>query len=216
MTDSGTTSETIEQSTPKQSTPKQSIPKHLVLSGGGVRGSFYIGFMRHVEQSKCIDFAALESIAGTSIGAFVGAGIALGYRSDELAPFLYRILNYKDNQSLRPLHFFKRFGLDTGERMEYWIKQMILTRTGDKCYTFRKLLRERGISLHVFTTCLEDRGIVHLSPKTHPNMKLWKALRMTMTVPFLFQPFEYHGKHYLDGALKCNFPIHIHSSRSQT
>jgi predicted acylesterase/phospholipase RssA len=48
---------------------------------------------------------------------------------------------------------------------------------------------------------------VYLTPETHPNVKLWKAMRMSMSVPVIFSAFRYRNKIYIDGGLRNNFAI---------
>ena len=52
----------------------------LVLSGGGARGAAHIGVIRALEEQHI----PIDYIAGTSIGAIVGALYASGYTPDEI------------------------------------------------------------------------------------------------------------------------------------
>ena len=52
----------------------------LVLSGGGAKGLAHIGALKVIEASG----VQIDYIAGTSMGAIVGALYASGYRAEEL------------------------------------------------------------------------------------------------------------------------------------
>ena len=52
----------------------------LVLSGGGAKGLAHIGALKVIEDSG----VQIDYIAGTSMGAIVGALYASGYSADEL------------------------------------------------------------------------------------------------------------------------------------
>jgi len=52
----------------------------LVLSGGGSRGAAHIGVIKALEENNI----PIDYIAGTSIGAVIGAMYASGYSPDEM------------------------------------------------------------------------------------------------------------------------------------
>ena len=56
----------------------------LVLSGGGARGAAHVGVIRLIEEMQI----PIDYVAGTSMGAIVGALYAIGYTADELDSLL--------------------------------------------------------------------------------------------------------------------------------
>ena len=52
----------------------------LVLSGGGAKGIAHIGLLKALEENNI----PIDYIAGTSMGAIVGALYAMGYTPDEM------------------------------------------------------------------------------------------------------------------------------------
>lgn len=181
---------------------------HLVLSGGGARGIFYLGCMQYMEAHPEL-FRTIKTMVGTSIGSLVCCALALGYTAEEIKKYMYPIINYWEIKTIDIFRFHRSYGIDRGRGLERMLKRMIYEKTGRKNYTLGCLLRDRSIHLTIATVCLEDRGTVYVSPKTMPNLKLWKAMRMSMSVPLVFTPFRYRGKTYIDGGLKDNFPIHL-------
>jgi predicted acylesterase/phospholipase RssA len=184
------------------------VYKNLVLSGGGVRGLYYIGFMKYYEH-KLSEFI---NIVGTSIGAFVAVAIALGYSSTELLPYLVSIVDYSKVKSIQLFDFLNNLGLDDGAKLEHFIKRMIRNKIGRKDITFSQTYKEYGKNIILTAVCIETKELVYLSKETFPHMKIWKAVRMSLGVPFLFKPFLYNGKNYIDGGLKHNFPIDLFNS----
>ncbi|WMS85815.1 patatin-like phospholipase family protein [Pleionea litopenaei] len=59
----------------------------LALSGGGARGAAHIGVLRELERQNI----SVDYIAGTSMGAIVGALYASGYSVDEIEVILHSI-----------------------------------------------------------------------------------------------------------------------------
>src|SRR5262245_22145555 len=59
----------------------------LVLAGGGAKGGAHVGVLKVLEELH----VPIDCIAGTSMGALVGAGYASGIPADELQQFLLGI-----------------------------------------------------------------------------------------------------------------------------
>ena len=75
----------------EQDTTLPSRPKvGLVLSGGGARGAAHVGVIRLLEEMQI----PVDYVAGTSMGAIVGALYAIGYTADEMDSLLM-VQNWK-------------------------------------------------------------------------------------------------------------------------
>ena len=60
--------------------PQEDVSVGLVLSGGGAKGLAHVGALKAIEEAGL----RLDDIAGTSMGAIVGALYASGYSASEL------------------------------------------------------------------------------------------------------------------------------------
>jgi predicted acylesterase/phospholipase RssA len=183
---------------------------NLVLSGGGCRGLYYLGMMKYFEEKKQVD--NFKNVVGTSIGAFFATAIAIGYKSDELREYSLNVIDYERLKGIDLFGFLENMGIDKGRKFEHNIKLMVRNKVGKKDITFQQVYETYGKNLILIAICLENRDVVYLSKDTYPHMKLWKAIRMSMSVPFLFKPYEYRGNHYIDGGLKMNFAVHLFNS----
>ena len=56
----------------------------LVLAGGGAKGGAHVGVLKVLEQQR----VPIDCIAGTSMGALIGAGYAAGLPAGELETFI--------------------------------------------------------------------------------------------------------------------------------
>src|SRR5574340_422879 len=75
---------------------QDSVPSHrpkigVVFGGGGAKGAAHIGVLKVLEEQKI----PVDYIAGTSMGAIVGALYASGLSADELEKVITSI-NWKD------------------------------------------------------------------------------------------------------------------------
>ena len=159
----------------------------LVLSGGGARGFAHLGVIRAMrEASVPIDF-----VGGSSIGAIIAAGVAIGW-SDEEMRMRYR-----------------RSFVDTNPVNDYTFPFVALTR-GRK--VSRLLEREYGDVL------IEDlpqpyfcisANLTTGRTVEHRGGRLADALRASVAIPGVMPPV-YRGEDVLvDGAAINNLPVDI-------
>lgn len=64
-------------------------------------------------------------------------------------------------------------------------------------------------SIYLTGTKLSDGSLKVFSHESDPAMSIADAVRITMSFPFGFEPFLYHGEYYADGGIADNYPMHI-------
>jgi NTE family protein len=157
----------------------------LALSGGGARGFAHIGVFRLLEECGLRP----DIIAGTSVGALMGALYADGYRSDEIMA-LFTGHEFSEFASMQ----IPKMGLFDSGKFHRYIRNIIRT----------KKIEELQIPLVVMTTDL-DRGVAHAFTKG----ELSDAITASCSIPILFNPVNIHGTWYVDGGLFHNFPVSV-------
>lgn len=179
----------------------------LVLSGGGTKGMLYLGLIRYLEDNDIILDDIIE-YTGTSIGAFVCLLLNLKYTSDELVDIFFNLdFNSFIETSLK--NFIDKYGFSDGNKLEEFIKTLISNKGYKKDITFTELYNMTGKTLVVCTTCLKTRETVFFNKDT--DMPVYLAVRMSMNIPFVFQPVLYMSSHYVDGGLSANLPIRYYN-----
>jgi len=159
----------------------------LVLSGGGARGFAHLGVIRALREARVpIDF-----VGGSSIGAIIAAGVAVGWSDDEMR--------------MR----YRRGFVDSNPLSDYTLPFVALTR-GRK--VSRLLQREYGDVL------IEDLPQPYFCVSAnlttgraleHRDGRLAAALRASVAIPGVMPPV-YRGEHVLvDGAAINNLPVDI-------
>lgn len=157
-------------------------PLGIVLSGGSVRGSAHVGLLqRLIELNKLPDI-----IAGSSVGAMVGAFYASGISTDKMMDFFKKtpLFKYKSFNPLKPGIF------DTEMYLEVF-KDFIPE-------TFEELSRP----LIIATTNLESGKAQYFS-----SGELHKPLLASCAIPFVFAPVEINGTLFVDGGVMDNYPV---------
>lgn len=155
----------------------------LVLGGGGARGLAHIGVLKILEKNKI----PIDYIAGTSIGAVIGALYAESKDYKELE----KLANNIHKNELIDLEFSRK-GLIKGKKIETFLRKKLKS----------KKIEELKIPLL----------ITALNKKTNKEVifhkgDIAKALRASISVPKLFQPVKDKKRLLIDGSWKNALPI---------
>jgi NTE family protein len=159
----------------------------FVLSGGAARGFAHIGAIKALRQAG----APIDRIGGTSMGAIIAAGVALGWDDRELSD-----------------HMRKAF-VEFNPLNDYTFPWVALFRGG----MVDRLLREHFGEVPIeslwrpyfaVSTNL-TRGRIHV----HRRGTLWRALRASVAIPGVLPPLLDRDEVLVDGGVINNFPVDI-------
>ncbi len=157
----------------------------LALSGGAQRGWAHIGALKALEQANIkVDF-----IAGTSIGALIGALYACGYSAKQMEEEFGKIsiLNFIDLKvSLRALSTSRKIAKELTKHLPV------------------KTLGETNIPLHIVATDFLAAKKYVFNKK---NDDLVTAICASMAIPNIFHPVRYKENVLVDGCLVENLPV---------
>ena len=187
----------------------------LVLSGGGAKGLAHIGALKVIEESG----VRIDYIAGTSMGAIVGALYSAGYSADELE-ILFKTVDFekliRDDFLRKNKSFYERedddkhavtlpfnrfslgfpSALSRGQNVyNFYVKSLKHVSNIDD---FSKL----PIPFFCVATNLETGKQEVLENGYLPN-----AITASSAIPSLFEPVSVKGKLMIDGGLSNNYPI---------
>ena len=166
-------------------------------------------FVNYLYNNSFYEFKNIKSIHGTSIGGLLGSIICLNMDWNEVKDYFiqrpwYKITTISPNMFLDVIH--KKGLLDTS-LLDKAIIPLLNTCDIDKDVTLLDFYNKTGIELYLYTIPINIYECIALSYKTHPELKLLKAIQMTCALPYIFQPVEYNDEYYIDGGLLNNYPI---------
>jgi NTE family protein len=101
------------------------------------------------------------------------------------------------------------YGLETGNKIQLFIRLLLKKKTGIDDITFLQLYKNTGKHLVITATCLNDRKLELFDYINSPHLSIAKAIRMSISLPFIMQPVQYNNKLYIDGGILNNFPLYI-------
>jgi len=191
----------------------------LVLAGGGAKGGAHIGALKVLEELRI----PVDCIAGTSIGALVGAGYATGQPAAEIEKFVTGIdwaavIGGAGRRTLEPIEQ-KRLALDAGSRVQMGlIDGKIVTPSGlADASSIDDLLRgyvarSRAVSdfdkLPIpFRAVATDMMTGDMVVLDHGDIAI--AMRASMAIPGAFSPVVLDPYILSDGGMVRNVPIDV-------
>lgn len=178
----------------------------LILSGGGVKGIAHLGGLQALEELGLL--RDIDTYVGTSVGALILALLVISYTPNELFQFISEI-NLNKFKELSFNNLLKLFGLDDGKRVEIVIKKLFTGKNIDPCITFEELYKKTGKTLIITGSCLNDKKAYYFSHTNSPDMAIWLAVRISISIPVYFAPVKYKDKMFVDGGCIDNFPIQL-------
>lgn len=181
--------------------------ENLALSGGALRGISYIGVLRAFEELNILKY--VRKIIGTSVGSFFGLMIVLGYNSKQLEKLFMRIETDQliDINTENILSILDTFGLDTGKKLEDFLRILIKKKVGNPDITMKELYERTGKKLIFTAVNLDKNKIEFLDDITFPNLPVYLGVRMSCSVPIYYNVIKYDEEHYIDGGVLMNYPI---------
>ena len=194
----------------------------LVLSGGGSRGMAHIGVIKALEENNI----PIDYIAGTSIGAAVGAMYAAGFSPQEIediftsedfrrwiAGDLSRSYSWYYTSDLPDagwvdlnLQFKNRVsqvlpsGIKTPVELDFQITRLLSDASAVANYNFDNLM----IPFRCVAADIDSSKALTLR-----HGDLARSVRASITFPFLFTPIEIDGRLLFDGGMYNNFPTDV-------
>jgi len=183
--------------------------KHLVISGGATIGFRFLGALEKLNELEYWKINNIESIYGTSIGSVIGAFICLKYDWETLNKYIierpwHGAFKLSGQQLLDS--YFKK-GLYDNSLLEIVFKPLLEAKDLNLNITLKEFYEYSKIDLHIFTFELNKFETVELSHTTHPDVGLLQALTMSSALPGIFMPIIEDDCCFLDGGIRCNFPI---------
>ncbi len=190
----------------------------LVLGGGGAKGGAHIGVLKVLEEMRI----PVDCIAGTSMGAIVGAAYSTGLSAEELAKVVTAV-NWKETLESAPregytvrrkaLDFIFTNGFELGVKDGQIVFPGGIVPTQQIEGLFRRIVAgarqtpdfdRLPIPFRAVATDLESGEM-----KVFDRGDLAVAMRASMAVPAAFAPVESSGRLYVDGMLVRNLPVDV-------
>lgn len=180
----------------------------IVISGGAMKVLAATGCIKYLQENSLMQY--VRNFVGTSAGAVLCLMLVLGYKYNEIIPFLQENLNDPEINTLDVSQFLNvldDFGMNAGDNFVNLFRRILHKRTRMEDINFIDLAKMTGKNLVISGSNLTDEKEEFFCVDLTPEMSVITAMRITCSIPIIFNPVHYNDKIYLDGAFYNNFPI---------
>uniref|UniRef100_A0A6C0B5H6 PNPLA domain-containing protein n=1 Tax=viral metagenome TaxID=1070528 RepID=A0A6C0B5H6_9ZZZZ len=183
--------------------------KNLVLAGAGVKGISYIGVLKALRELQL--FENIKNICAVSSGSIAGLCFFLEMSYSSIEKIIFEIMNYetiRSDTTVNIVNILKSYGIESGDNIIKIIGVILEKKTNNRNCTFKdlkKLYPDKKIC--IVGTNISNNKMEYFSIDTTPDMKIIKAIRISISVPFLFTSVTHNTDIYVDGGISCNFPM---------
>lgn len=177
----------------------------LLLSSGGIKGISFLGVWKYIQEKKI----EIKTFSGVSIGSLFSLLFILDFTYEEIYNILIK-LDFLDLFHFNFTDFLDLYGMIDILPFENFILQKIEDKGFNKTITFEELFQKTGKELHTYAVCVNTEKLERFDKYTTPNCPIWMAVKMSISIPFIFPPVIYNNYKYIDGAFQNGFPIELY------
>lgn len=183
--------------------------KHLVISGGGPTAIKSLGSLKYLHEHGIWNIKDIKSIYATSAGVIISVLLLLEFEFDIIVNYIIH----------RPWHevykirlddivgAYTRKGILDEHCVDVFFMPFFKAKDIDINITLEEFFNMTRVNLHIMTFELNEFKTVNISHKTHPHLLLKTAVKMSLSIPILFTPVCIEDKCYIDGGIRCNYPL---------
>lgn len=174
----------------------------LVLSGGSFKGLAYMGVIKALGKLDIRRY--LNIFVGTSIGSIFAFLLSLNSYIEEIEEFV----NSLDFNNLFKFNFknlFLNYGLNNGDNIIKILEDFTVKKNYNVNLTFQELKDKTNNILIINASNITKRQNEIFDYINTPNLRIIKAIRMSISIPFVFTPVEYNNCLYVDGGITNSF-----------
>ena len=179
----------------------------LCLSGGGINGLVILGSLKFVLDKKILILNRVKNFVGTSIGSLIIFLLVIGYSINDIIQIFYDLNLEKLKVELDLEDLINNYGIENGAKILTVIQTLLYTKLKIYDITLIELFNITKKKINIIAANYSKKKEVNFNHIDYPNLSVISAMRMSISIPFIFHPFKFEGDLYVDGGVMNNFGI---------
>lgn len=181
---------------------KQNKKNILVLSGGSLKGFAYIGVLKALKKLNLLN--DLNIFIGTSVGSIFSLLLSLNSCIEEIEEFINKI-NFNHLMNFNIKNLYCNYGLNDGSTIINLLFSFLNKKNFNQNLTFKELYERTNNILIINSSNITKKINEVFDYLLTPDMEILKAVRMSISVPFIFSPVKFNNCLYVDGGIINSF-----------
>lgn len=180
----------------------------IVIAGGGIHGVMILGALQNVFDSNIIDIKKINLLVGTSVGSIICYLLVLGMFPIEMITNLIKFKDELCDVSMK-FNMMKMMKLEGGlsfSNIQQMLEKVTLNKTGT-LFTMKSLYEKFQKKLVCVSYNYTLRKIEYITHDNYPDLPCILAIKMSCSIPIVFERCMYNDYHYIDGGVYDNLAI---------
>jgi predicted patatin/cPLA2 family phospholipase len=154
-----------------------------------------------------INLDKINKYTGTSFGAIFCFLLSIGYNTEELLIYFKNFKKKDMDIDLNLELFLSKYGFNDGNSYMDIVDTLFKLKTKLRDINFIDLEIFTKKKIYIIGTNFSRGKKEVFSSETSPNMSVILAIRISISIPFLFTPIIYNNNYYVDGCLTSDFGV---------
>jgi predicted patatin/cPLA2 family phospholipase len=179
----------------------------ICMSGGGIKGFAFIGALKYLEDNNHINLSEISHFVGTSAGSMISFFLSLDYSLKDIEEF---ILNFNFKKLIPDINIENLLvchGIDSGEKIMFVVMNFLKEKYDTDDVTFQEHYNLTNKKLTIIGTNFTKNCEEIFNYINTPDMSVKTAIRISISIPIVFNPVLYNDNYYVDGGIINNFPM---------
>jgi NTE family protein len=180
----------------------------LVLSGGGWKGLCQLGILHYLVENSLINLENIDRSCSVSIGSVISLLLMCKWTPIEIFRKVYMTNNFfSDVPNIWTIinNLKDKYGILSLDKFVDIVEDMIKEELGYSP-TLLELYDNHGKDFSVIAVNILTSEPELISYRNKPHLKAINAMKMSCSIPFIFEKCEIDDVLYVDGGLLNNFP----------
>lgn len=176
----------------------------LVIAGGSIKGLSMLGAVQWLVDNNYI--SSIKNYVATSVGTLICYLLIIGYTPIEV---IANICSRKITEKLSCLDLNSGLsgkGAVTFNVIQEELEKMTIDKLGT-LLTMKELYNRFGKKFVCTVFNLTKNKTEYISVDTYPDIPCITAIKMSCSLPLIFEEVKYLDSYYIDGGLLDNFPF---------
>lgn len=188
----------------------------ICLSGGGINGLNILGSLKYLLDSNIIKLNKINKYFGTSVGSIIILMLSIGYNINDLIKIFYELdltkINIGDELDID--YLMDNLGISNGSKIMLIIQTLLFNKTKKYNMTFNELYEYTNKKINIIVVNFTQKKEILFNVDNTPNVSVILAVRMSISIPFVFTPVKYENDIYIDGGIINNFAFNYCNNRN--
>lgn len=187
----------------------------LILSGGGIKGYYYIGIIKYLEEKDIIK--NIKKYSGTSIGSLICFMLCIGYNYTEMINIFYNIeIGKLIKFSIKNIIFEDHWGVYDTSNLRKYLKNIFKYKGLSEDITFQQLYILNKKYLGMIAVNISKNKEIIFDYINTPDSGVLDCILASSNLPVIFPKMIINGELYIDGGFSNNFPINYYISEDNS